>query len=120
MPAIMAHHRKSGGLDILLYRSTDILYAIARTCRRDTTVETIFRDLEQTLHLLRNLSDRNSNRRVGVPAIIAGREVKSDDIALAQYALAWYAMYYFCVYRRTKRLSVTMIAQRARFRTPMS
>src|ERR1017187_2252052 len=116
MPTIMAHHRKARGLDILLYRPTDILNTIACPRRRDTTVECIFRDLEQALHLLRNLPNRDSNRRVGMPAIIAGGEVKCDDIALVQYALAWYAMNYFCVYRRTKRLCVTVIAQRARFR----
>src|SRR5579872_4399035 len=55
-----------------------------------------------------------------MPAVIAGGEVKGDNITFVQDTLAWNAVYYFFVYRRTKRRRVTMIAQRARFRPEAS
>src|SRR5579863_4364043 len=98
MSAIMAHHRKARVLDILLYDSPDILHTIACTSRRDTPIKCVFCDLEQTLHFWRDLPHRDGYRRIGMPAMKAGGEVKSDDITLVQNTFARYAMNYFFVY----------------------
>src|SRR5712692_2993169 len=82
MPTILPYYREARLLNVLLYGPADVTHAVSSTSRRDTTVERVFRHLQQSLNLSRHLTHRYGNSGVRVPTVVERGEVDGDDVAL--------------------------------------
>src|SRR5687768_8291948 len=97
---VIADDAQALALDEALDRRSDVAQALADDRRRDGPAQRLLRDRDELRRLCGDLTDRDSHRRIGVPALDDRAGVDADDLPFLEPALARDAMHDLLVQAR--------------------